>query len=292
MTGPGRLAAHSGRRARGAGLAPIGAIAAILALAAAACSSPRAERSPSVHSVALRVAGADPEGMDLVCDVAYENPRSAPVVAPRISCELVAGNAVLASCRDQRAPLVPAGRRGVATVPLRMRFADLPQGGREGADEVPVTVRGTADLHAQGAPMVAEFSRDQALSLVRPPSFRMQGVDTSRLTETGGPISIVGILVNPNGFAVGIEGLRWSLVTTTARMDGIELRMEGDLAPREQRRFLVEVIVSDPDVVAACRDGRVRRRPTALQPSGAMRTPAGSVAVRGAAVDASAAPSR
>ena len=251
-------------KARLAGMA-MGGAAVVVLVGCASLGGP-VIRTPTAEVVGVVVESLTFQGARLRFDVEISNPNAVGVRLAGFDYDLeVEGARVLGGRIDHDVALAARGR-SIVPVPVELAFADLIAlvQGLADRDESPytMTVGLSFRLPVLGTVRVA-VARSGTLPVVRPPQLSVTGLRLHRLTLQGASLVLELEVRSPNGFAVWLDSLEYSLTVAGERWAAGTMRRTVPLLNRRAARLELPVDLSFTAVGQSARNILAGRDPLA-----------------------------
>ncbi|GAO03917.1 LEA type 2 family protein [Anaeromyxobacter sp. PSR-1] len=249
------------------GHAALAALAALVALTAA-CGGravrtpPLAIDPPAFRPEALLPTGADAYGVALALSGRIENPNpmALPVAGFTYAFEVMgapAGGGQVAS-----ELVLPAGGAVPVTVPVRLRWADVP-GFLEALatrPSLPVTVSGAARVRAGGGTVAVPYRMDGSVVLPRLPSVTLADAVVRESTLFHTVVELRVSVRNPNPFPLPTGRLSYDLSVSGVPVIQAAKSALDAVPPQGQATVVVPVRFSTVGAAAGALAGAVRGR--------------------------------
>jgi LEA14-like dessication related protein len=254
-----------------------------LALAMTGCSSVPILDSlarPEIRDLRPRITGIDFQGVNLAFDVDISNPYPVAIRTPRFKYGIeVAGTQLMASDTTTSLDL-PASAIGTATLPVRVRYADLFNLYRDlsGVAESEYRLTGAIVLAAMGRDFELPLSYAGTFPVLKVPTFAAVKVQPSDISMTRAAITVDAEIGNPNIFALGLEGLGYGLKLGEIQVGGITASTGNTVAAggKGMLRLTGEISAASA-VIQLLMGGRLGA--AQIQPRGMISTPYGRTAM-------------
>lgn len=254
------------------------ALGAALVLCVGCSSVPLESLRPEVTAVRPRIAGLDFGGVDLALDVDVRNPLPVPIRTPAFRYRLDVEGATLASSDAAPGLDLPAAGLGTATLPIRLTFADIARAWRSFSDakEIPYRIEGALLLPLAGETLEIPLSHAGTMPVLRPPTFRLVGMDEPSVSITGVRVGLEAEVANPNAFALGLDGLGYALEMSGVRFVEVTASTPGPVGASGRSTLALVGKVSTSDVLRPLLSRGVDLGRARLTATGAITTPYGS----------------
>jgi LEA14-like dessication related protein len=253
-------------------------LAIFVGLIGTGCEYLPAGLQPEILGVTPRITGIDLGGVNLAFDMDVRNPYPMPIRAPRFKYNLAVEGMPLASEQVVEGLDLPAGRVGVASLPVRVGYQDLfrVMNNLRNANQAGYELDGAFLLAAAGRDFELPFAHGGTLPILQPPKFSAINFKTPQVTASGARIALDANVMNPNVFAVGFRNLGYSLQIGDIPVGDLVISTLDQLQAGEsgQMSFGGQVTTWDAikGVSSSARLGAVR-----LLPRGSIDTPYGPV---------------
>lgn len=246
------------------------AVLAALLAAAAACGGGRAVRAPppldivppAFHPESLLPTGADAYGVVLTLSGRIENPNPAALPVARFTYAFDVLGARVGAGQVTSDVMLPARGAVPVTVPVRLRWTDVPGFVEALATRpsLPVTVSGAARVRAGGGAVDVPYRIDGSVVLPRLPSVELADavVRESSLFQT-----VVELRVhvrNPNPFPLPTGRLSYDLTVSGVPVVQAAKSALDAVPPNGEATVLVPVRFSTVGAAAGALAGAVRGR--------------------------------
>jgi LEA14-like dessication related protein len=159
---------------------------------------------PTIEDVRARVTSLDLEAVGLAFDVDVKNPYPVALKTPRFKYGFDVHETPLVASGSETSVDLPAGRVGTATLPVRVRFADLwaLAASLRGSREVGYRLHGAFVVKALGQSFELPLSHEGTFPVLRLPKFSVQKLDVSDMSLSSARVSLDVDVSNPNVFAI------------------------------------------------------------------------------------------
>lgn len=260
-----------------------GPVASIFLTAAlTACAYIPTSAKPEITSVRPRIQGLSMEGIDLLLDLDVRNPYPVPIRTPRFRYNLAVEETPLFSAKEVATSDLPARKVGTATLPVRLRYADLwnVATGLRSANQASYKLDGAFLLDAAGRNFELPFVHDGILPIFRIPKIDVLNIKPSNVSLTGAKLAVDANVTNPNIFGIGMDDVGYVLRLGELELGRVGIANLKELGPGQsaQVSFVGETSAGRVarELLSGGSLGGVR-----LLPTGSLDTPYGPIRLPG-----------
>jgi LEA14-like dessication related protein len=233
---------------------------------------------PTIEDVRARITTLDLKAVSLALDVDVKNPYPVALKTPRFKYGFDVQETPLVESGSETSVDLPAGRVGTATLPLRVRYADLwaLAASLRDSRELSYRLHGAFVVDALGQSFELPLSHEGAFPVLRLPKFSVQKLDVSELSLSRARVSLDVDVRNPNVFAIDGRDLGYVVRIGDVEVGGVSAStLEAVPAGGSGRVNVTGEITARSALLQLARGvplGEVR-----LLPTGSLQTPYGPV---------------
>jgi len=234
---------------------------------------------PKVEDVRPRLEAIDLDGVTVRFDASVRNPYWFALRVPLVECGLDIEGREFVRAVSPVSVRLPARSSGRVSAPVRVRYADLLSTYRSlrGASEAEYDLHGDVSCRVLGRSFVVPLSKKGKFPIVRAPRiedvrFRVVEASLARVV-----LAVEATVTNPNAFEVRLDGVGYTLALGDAEVAGLKASTAGALGPGQQGSLaLTAEVAAAGTALRLLRGGGGMGKPE-LRPTGAIRTPYGTV---------------
>ncbi len=168
---------------------------------------------PTIEDIRARITSLDLQAVGLAFDVDVKNPYPVALKTPRFKYGFDVHDTPFVESGSETSVDLPAGRVGTATLPLRVRFADLwaLAASLRGSREVSYRLHGAFVVDALGQSFELPLSHEGMFPVLRLPKFSVQKLDVNDVSLSSARVSLDVDVGNPNVFAIDGQDLGYAV---------------------------------------------------------------------------------
>ena len=239
-------------------------------------------KPPVLESLSPRITSIDFGGVNLEFHARIRNTLPVAIQTPRFRYAIAIEDRDLAKGTHASGIDLPASGVGTATLPVRLSYADILAiaASLKNQNEAAYRLTGALLIPALGREFELPLSHDGTVPILKTPHFDDFRIESPEISGTKAKFTILAKIENPNGFALGIDQMGYSVrigeislgtlgASTTSRIaagGNSTLRLEGQ----------VSLLSAAFQILTGGRVGDVK-----IAPTGTIDTPWGRVAFSG-----------
>ncbi len=245
-----------------------------LLLCVVGCSS-----QPQIQEVRARVTHIDLQGVDLAFEVDVSNPYPISVRPPnyRYAVDIASAEFVKGGPLEATSDL-PAAGVGTIIVPARVEYVQLWQAYQNLKDspEAPYKLHGALAIAVMGQNYEVPFAHEGSFPVLRPPGLSVKNVRTPETSLSSVSVQVEAEIKNPNVFAIGVDGLGYSLRLGEIAVGNVVAATPGSIEAGQTGALTLTGKVTGLEAVQQLLSGQ-KLGAASLTASGSIQTPYGSV---------------
>ncbi len=256
-------------------------IAAICLVINAGCVTIPAGLKPQVTDVSGKITGIDFKGVNVDLRLQINNPYPIPIKTPQFKYSVgIEGSELFKASKANQIDL-PALKTGNATLPITIRYSDIPNllTSLKGKNEVTWSVDGAFLHEALGKKLELPFSHIGKLPILQPPKLGNLKAKVLKIAFSGAAVEIAADMINPNTFGIDISKLGYDVSLGNLQIGSISLSTSEKVRAGGKARLKLKGTISAS--AAALSLLRQKTLPTpSLNVTGAIKTPYGDVKLK------------
>lgn len=169
-------------------------------------------RRPTVAVNQVQFKDADFSAVDLLFDLAVDNPNAVPISLAGIDYGLTVGGKQLVSGSKQDALRIDSQSTGTVALPLRLEWASLAEAFQDvrARDSIDYTMDSALSFNLPVlGPVTVPVSKSGQLPVVKAPGVKIAGLQRKSVTLSGADLALLLDVENPNAFQLALGQLRY-----------------------------------------------------------------------------------
>lgn len=235
------------------------------------------EQQPEVKAIRSRIAEVDFDGVSMAFDVDVQNPYSVPVRNPRVRYTLAFQDSREINSETVLPDKLPPGSVSTVTLPVHLSYADILRDSPalSQATKADFNLNGLVILPMSGQSPQLPFEFAGAFPIARRLSISTAKVQLADVSLTKATVIVDADIENPNGFAVDMRDVTYSLDLGQVQVGGLTSPTRKIGAGKRERVNLIGHITAEEGLIKILMNG-ISAIPT-VSATGSVGTPYGDI---------------